>query len=137
MGRKTIGRFVNTTPTAVAVNTNLTFSNNTISTNCIGYASDGSITLRAPGVYRVSANFVVTSTAGGTATINMLENGALVPGATASATVAAGAIEDLAFTTVTTVRSECGASPQFATLTFNNVNAMTYNVANVIVEKIA
>lgn len=137
MGTKTIGRFVNTTPTAVGVNSNILFNNNTISTNCIAYTSNG-IELRAPGVYMIYANFTVTSVAGGTATVNMLENGVPVAGASASETVGAVELRDLAFTGITTVRSDSGNNtPQYATLTFNNVNAMTYNVANVIVEKIA
>lgn len=136
MGVKTIGRFINTTPTTVAVNSNILFNNNTISTNCIGY-NDGEIQLRAPGLYMIQANFTITSTAAGTAIINMLENDNLVAGASASETLAAGDLVNLAFTAITTVKSECSSTPSYATLTFNNVNAMTYNVANVIVEKIA
>lgn len=136
MGVKTVGRFINTTPTAVAVNTNLQFNNNTISTNCITY-TDNEIQLRAPGLYMIYANFTVTSATAGTAIINLLENGTPVAGASASETVAAGDVVNLAFTAITTVKPECGSTIDYASLTFNNVNAMTYNVANVIVEKIA
>lgn len=136
MGVKTVGRFINTTPTAVAVNANIPFNNNTISTNCIAY-NNGEIQLRAPGLYMIHANFTVTSAAGGTAIVNMLENGTPVAGASASETVAAGSLSNVAFTAITTVKSECSSTTDYAALTFNNVNAMTYNVSNVIVEKIA
>ena len=88
-----------------------------------------------PGLYRISANFTVTSAAGGTAEVNMKENGASLPGASASATVTAAELVNLGFTTVTCVKSSSNTG--YATLTFNNTNAMTYNVANVIIEKIA
>lgn len=134
MGVKTVARLTNVTPTAVAVGNNILFTTNNISTNCIQY-SNGEILLTKPGLYRVSANFTVTSAAGGTAEVNMKENGVNLPGASASATVAAAELVNLAFTTVTCVKSSSGAG--YATLTFNNTNAMTYNVANVVIEKIA
>lgn len=135
MGTKTVARLVNTTPTAVAVGANITFNNNTISTNAIQY-SNGQIFIKRPGLYKISANFTATSAAVGTAVVNMQENGANMPGASASETVAAAGLVNLAFTTITCVKPDC-CSDDFATITFNNVNAMTYNVANVIIEKIA
>lgn len=136
MGTKTIGRFVNTTPTAIAVGGDVLFNDNTVSTKCIGY-DNGKIQLRAPGLYMIHANFTVTSTAGGTAIINMLENENQVAGGSASGTVGAGELLNLAFTAITTVKPACGTTTEYASLTFNNTNAMTYNLANVIVEKIA
>ena len=134
MGIKTVARLTNTTPTAVAVGNNILFTNNNISTDCIQY-SNGNILLTKPGLYRISANFTVTSAAGGTAEVNMKENGVNLPGASASATVTAAELVNLGFTTITCVKSSSNTG--YATITFNNTNAMTYNVANVIIEKIA
>lgn len=139
MGRKTVGRFVlnSTTPIPVGANANIIFTTSTISTNAISYnSSTGEIQIKAPGLYRVYANFTVSATGAATSTINLLEGGTAVPGASASETLAAaGNTGNLAFSAVTTVSPTCGDS--YATLSLRNVTATNYLVANVIVEKIA
>lgn len=141
MGRKTVGRFVlnSTTPILLNANSNVIFTNSTISTNALSYnSSTGEIQIRMPGLYMVYANFTTTATTGEeTATINMLENGIAVPGASASETLEdTGDIGSLAFTAITTVNKTCNDG-SFATLAFRNLDTASYTVANVIVEKIA
>lgn len=134
MSVKTIARLVNPTSTAVALNSNIPFTVNDITNNEIAY-NETKILLKSPGIYKVTANFTVTSAVAGTAAINLQENGTNFPGATASESLGENDIANLAFSTIVQVKPQC-CSNSYATLTFNNVNAMTYLAANVIIEKI-
>lgn len=137
MGIKTVGRFVRTTPLTLAAGENVTFLNN-VTSNCALENQNGQILIKKPGLYMIYANFIATSaTAGSTATIQLQENGVNVPGATASATIdVANGVENLSFNAIATVKGNCGNS--FAVFSFINEGGdMTYNNANIIVEKIA
>lgn len=139
MGKKTIARFTTDTSTAVAAsaNSNITFTNATISTNAIEYNSiTGQIYIKCPGVYMIYANFTPVATVVGKVNVVMQENGNVVPGATATTTLAAvGDAGSLSFNAVTSVVKTNTAG--YATITFVNTIATSYTVANVIIEKVA
>lgn len=137
MGRKTIGRFVNTTGQTFTAAGNITFPTTTVSTNAIGYDGNGGIQLKVPGLYMVYANFTGTTTsATSNVSVQMYEGTTSVNGAVATGTgTASGDNVNLSFTTVVGVRPN--ASSSYATLTFNCVNAATIDTANIIIEKVA
>lgn len=139
MGKKTIARFTIDTATAVSAgaNSNITFTNATISTNAIEYNSiTGQIYIKCPGVYMIYANFTPVATVVGKVNVVMEENGNVVPGATATATLAAvGDAGNLSFNAVTSVVKTNTAG--YATITFVNTVATSYTAANVIIEKVA
>lgn len=139
MGIKTIGRFVlnSPTPTQVAANSNIVFTSNTISTDCIRYnSSTGEIQIRKPGVYMIYANFTAVGTVVGPVTVQMQQNGVSTPGASAAQNISTvGNYGSLSFNAVETVRT--GADGNYATLSFKNIAASSYAVANVIIEKVA
>lgn len=140
MGKKTIARFTIDTATAVpaGANSNIIFTNATISTNAIEYNSlAGQIYIKCPGVYMIYANFTPVATVVGKVNIQMEENGIAVPGANSSTTLATvGDSGNLSFDAVTTVVGTKTINT-FATLTFVNTIATSYTVANVIIEKVA
>lgn len=140
MGKKTIARFTIDSTNAIPANanSNIIFTNATISTNAIKYNSiTGQIYIKCPGVYMIYTNFTPVATVVGKVNIQMLENGNTVPGAGASTTLAVvGDSGNLSFNAVTTVVGT-KAINTFATLTFMNTTATSYTVANVIIEKVA
>lgn len=140
MGKKTIARFTTDTATAVSAgaNSNIVFTNATISTNAIEYNSlTGQIYIKCPGVYMIYANFTPVATVVGKVNVQMEENGIAAPGANASTTLAVvGDSGNLSFNAVTTVVGTKTINT-FATLTFVNTIATSYTVANVIIEKVA
>lgn len=139
MGKKTIARFTTDTATAVSAgaNSNIAFTNATISTNAIEYNSiTGQIYIKCPGVYMIYANFTPVATVVGKVNVVMEENGNVVPGATATTTLAAvGDAGNLSFNAVTSVVKTNTAG--YATITFVNTVATSYTAANVIIEKVA
>ena len=92
--------------------------------------------IKQPGLYRISANFIVTSDSEVVATVQLQENGTSVSGAIASSSLSADGIANLSFNAISTVKRTCGSN-NFATLSFVNENAVTFSNMNVIVEKIA
>lgn len=132
---KILGRFITSTDAAIGAGSNLTFSDNTVSSNCLEY-QNGQILIKQPGLYRISANFIVTSSSETVATVQLQENGVVVPGAIASSSLSASGIANLSFNAVSTVKRTCGSN-DFATLSFVNENAITFSNMNVIIEKIA
>lgn len=135
MGRKTVGRFVTdvTTPVAIEADRNIVFNGKTISTKCVSYDGNGGIKLNGQGLYMIYANFTATATAVGNIGIQMYEDGTAVPGAHGiSSAAAVGDVRNIAFNGVITVRCNCDK-----TLTFRSSVDTSYNIANVIVEKVA
>lgn len=139
MGRKTIGRFVldSKTPVMVSAESNIVFTDATISTDSLEYeATTGEIKIKTPGLYLIYANFTVSFLEDPQAQIVLLENGLEVSGAKASTAVSkTETIENMSFNAATTVYSSSGCD--YATLSFKNVYDANYQIANVIVEKVA
>lgn len=137
MGRKTIGRFVNTTAQTFTSVGNMVFSSTTISTEAIGYDGAGGVQLKAPGLYMIYANFTGTTTsATSDVAVGMYEGTNAVSGAYASGTgTALGDDVNLAFSAVVSVRPN--SSGTYATLYFKCTEAGTISLANIIVEKVA
>lgn len=139
MGRKTVGRFVldTQTPISVGANSNIIFTDATISTNSLEYnAATGEIKIKTPGLYMIYANFTVSIAEDNQARVVLLENGLEVPGAKTSVKVSqAGDDESMSFNAITTIFPAGGC--EYATLTFENIFEVNYQIANVIIEKVA
>lgn len=88
----------------------------------------------AAGYYTVSVNTTLTATEAGTITVSLYQDGALVPGAVQSATVAAANnIANLSFTAP--VRVFCGQGESTLTVYVNSQNVNTMNVAVEVVKE--
>lgn len=124
------------------VNTNglLNFNIDRIVTGRTVKHADGTptFTLTRPGYYYVTFNGTITDTAAGNITVQLLNGSTAVPGATASATIAAETDEQsVAFTTIIRVLPSCCAIDNTTNLTISNTGAnATFSVANVNITKL-
>ena len=127
-----------TTNQLVAIDGLLDFDTNRITTGCTVKHVDGTpaFTLTKPGYYYITFNGTITDTAAGT--VELLNGGVAVPGATASATVAATTDEhSVSFATIIRVLPSCCAIDNTTTLTVANTGiAATYSVANINITKL-
>ena len=125
---------------AVAADGTLSFDTTCVLTGCTVKHADGTptFTLTKPGYYYVTFNGTITDTTAGNVTVELLNGGVAVPGATASATVAAATDEhSVAFATIIKVLPSCCAIDNTTTLTVANTGiAATYSVANINITKI-
>lgn len=119
------------------------FNNNAPFTGCsISHAAGGgTVSLNKPGIYLVEFNADASSvaTAGGTLTMQLTNNGVLVPSAEATATVAENtAIVNLKFATIVQVLNSCNCINNDVDLTVinNGIQASLTN-ANIVVVKLA
>lgn len=119
------------------------FNNNSPFTGCsISHAAGGgTVSLNKPGIYLVEFNADASSvdTAGGTLTMQLTNNGVLVPSAEATATVTVNtAIVNLKFATIVQVLNSCNCVKNDVDLTVinNGVQANLTN-ANIVVVKLA
>lgn len=85
------------------------------------------VNLTGAGYYDVDASITLAPIADGTVTVTLQQNGVAVPGATASAGVAAGVLTDLNITAL--VRQVCCAAGSALTLVLTGAAAMVDNVA--------
>ena len=124
----------------VAIDGLLDFDTNRVLTGCTVKHVDGtpSFVLTKPGYYYVTFNGTITDTTAGIVTAQLLNGGVAVPGAEASATVAATTDEhSLAFATIIRVLPSCCAIDNTTTLTIANTGlAATYSVANINITKL-
>lgn len=124
----------------VGANEPLSFNINRISTGCTVKHADGtaSFTLTRPGYYYVTFNGTITDTAAGNVTVQLLNGSTAIPGATASATIAAATDEEtIAFATIVRVLPSCCAIDNTTILTVSNVGAdATFSVANINITKL-
>ena len=124
----------------VAVDGLLDFDTNRIATGCTVKHVDGTpaFTLTKPGYYYITFNATITDTAAGIVTVELLNGGIAVPGAEASATVAAVTDEhSVAFATIIKVLPSCCAIDNTTTLTIANTGvAAIYSVANINITKL-
>lgn len=81
---------VSTTQTALSANQKIPLGSTVIQTNREARLNNGNLEIRKAGTFEILANFVFTATAAGDVTVQMQAGGVNVPGATATATAAAG-----------------------------------------------
>lgn len=102
---------------------------NTTGTNTV-LASSG----RCPAYYNLSAAFVVIPTAAGTVTITAFQDGVEIPGATASATVAAAATS-VTLPLVFGVRLNTGVASSSITYVLTGAAASVTNAAQTVTKE--
>lgn len=133
-----IDSYSNTSQEVVAGG-NISFAINSIQT---GYsAGSTTFSLNKPGFYFITFNGTgaITGATVGTIIVSMLNNGTLVPGATASVSSASTTdVRSLAFSKLIQVKPSCCAVNNTTNLTFNNAGlAATFTNVNVVITKVA
>lgn len=119
------------------------FNNNNPLTGCsIAHASgSSSVQLRKPGIYLINfnADASTTATAGGTITLQLSNNGVIVPGASSTATTTSNtAIVTVSFSTIIRVLRSCDCVNNQTNLTvINTGSAVSLSNANIVVVKLA
>ena len=119
----------NTVATNVAANSAVPFG--TIQRRygrCVNGTSAG-ITLNEPGYYLVTANISYTAETTGNAVVSLQQDGANVPGATASDTVATATTEINNMTITGIIRVLRGNAPDVITIQNTGIAITTENVA--------
>lgn len=103
---------------------------------CNCHLNNNGINIAGAGYYNVKASFTVAPSAEGEVTITMYKDGVIVPGATATETVAAAG-DNANLTIVALVREYCPCCDNSSNLTFVLSNSES-NVVNssIVVEKI-
>lgn len=131
------------TSQAIAAGANIPFAINSIQTGCTATHIAGSTTfsLNRPGFYFVTFNGTgaITGATAGNVTVSMLNNGVLVPGATATTNSASATdIRSVSFSKLIQVKPSCCAVNNSTNLTFNNAGlAATFTNVNVVITKVA
>lgn len=115
------------TPTGVAVNGDIP-----LGSLIRRYGSDielngNAVNLTGAGYYDVDASISIAPIAAGTVTVTLFKDGVAVPGANASAALAAGTVGDVNITAL--VRQVCCAAGSALTLVLSGAAATVYNVA--------
>lgn len=122
--------FDSTTLQAVAANGLINMPDVTTDSKC-NTSTSGVVTLRVPGTYAVHANVTVSATAAGPQEVQLIRNGAPVPGAHALETAAAiGDLASMAFTTLITVPENSSV-----TLALRSATAANIRVAALAIER--
>ena len=119
---------------AVNAGSTISFSNST-KTNSNISLSGSSIAINRAGTYKVTFTGNFVATAEGIAGVQLYTNGSASVKGIAQSTVAAAGTTNLSF--VTTVQVATAPTGNVATLTFVNSIAGTWNLADVIVERLA
>ena len=110
----------NSTTQIVDVGAAYVFDTNRIVTGCtVGHVpGTAAFTLNKPGYYYVTFNTVFTTDATGDATIEIRNNGVVVPGATATEAIAAAdTVTSVAIAAIIKVLPSCAAIDNSATIT--------------------
>lgn len=115
------------TPTAVAVDGVIPLGSLIRRYGCDVTLNGNAVNITGAGYYDVDASVTVALAAAGTVTATLFKDGVAVPGATASASGAAGAPVVLAFPAL--VRQACCASGTALTLVLTGAAATVNNVA--------
>ena len=115
------------TPTAVAVDGVIPLGSLIRRYGCDVTLNGNAVNITGAGYYDVDASITVALAAAGTVTATLFKDGVAVPGATASASGAAGAPVVLAFPAL--VRQACCASGTALTLVLTGAAATVNNVA--------
>ena len=134
-----INSYTNTTQT---FNTNeiLTFATNKIISGCsvVHTEGTGSFLLKKPGYYYIFFNASGAAETAGNITVQLLNNGEVVPGAVTSGYSAANAnAEALGFSTILKVLPSCACIDNSATISLQNTGVeATFSNLNIIITKI-
>ena len=124
----------------VAVDGKLNFDTTRILTGCTVRHTDGTptFTLNKPGYYFITFNATITDTTAGNVIVQLLNGENAVPGATASATIAAATDEEsIGFATIVRVLPSCSVIDNTTTLTISNTGIeATYINANINITKL-
>ena len=129
----------NTNSQAVATGDSLTFTTDRILTGCTATRNGQTFQLNKPGYYYVTFNAVAAATTTvGELTVELQNNGVVVPGAEASyTTTAAGDNSNYAFSTIIRVPPSCCAVDNTARLTVVNIGVdATYANVNINITKL-
>lgn len=129
----------NQTTQAVLANGNIAFSTDRILTGCTATRDGETFQLNKPGYYYVSFNAVGSATETvGAITVELHNNGVLVPGATATFTPAAAAVDgNFAFATIIKIPPSCRFVDNTGNLTLVNTGVdATYTNINVNITKL-
>lgn len=127
----------------IAAGENIPFAINSIQTGCTATHAAGSTTfsLNRPGFYFVTFNGTgaITGATAGDITVSMLNNGVLVPGATATTNSASTTdVRSVSFSKLIQVKPSCCAVNNSTNLTFNNAGlAAAFTNVNVVITKVA
>lgn len=137
-----INSYTNTSQ-SLATNDTILFNINDVQTGCTATHTAGTATfaLNKPGFYFITFNGTgaISGSASGTITVNLLNNGTLVNGGTASVTSASTTdIRSISFSKIIQVRPSCAAINNKTDLTFVNAGSATaFTNVNVVITKIA
>lgn len=128
----------NITTQLVAVDGLLTFTTDRILTGCTVTRNGQTFQLNKPGYYYVSFNADASSATVDAITVELQNNGIIVPGATATITPAvANDVMNLAFATIIKVPPSCCAIDNTANLTLVNTGvAATFTNVNINITKL-
>lgn len=125
---------VNVAAQTVNVNSSVLFGATRIKTGCTVRHEPGSgrFVLTKPGVYRVTFNANISTTAAGTALLNVTQDGEAIAGASINATTVAGASLPVSVTTL--VRVYCCDS----SVSVTNLSTVEVNVtdANIVIDRL-
>ena len=133
-----ISSYNNTTQT-VAANGLLTFTTDRILTGCTATRNGQTFQLNKPGYYYVTFNADAAATETvGLLTVELQNNGVVVPGAEASSTTTtAGNVSNYAFSTIVRVLPSCHVIDNTARLTVVNTGVdATYSNVNINITKL-
>ncbi|PWM78691.1 MAG: hypothetical protein DBY32_04210 [Phascolarctobacterium sp.] len=131
---------VNTAAQTLAANEFLNFDTNRLHTGCSiqHVAGSTSVNIINHGLYQVSVNADITPTAADPITLQLVNNGEVVPGAEATITGVAGDTAHVAFTTLIRVLKSCPCViDNTASLQVQLTEAGTVTNANIAVVKLA
>ena len=128
----------NITTQLVAVDGLLTFTTDRILTGCTVTRNGQTFQLNKPGYYYVTFNADASSATVDAITVELQNNGIIVPGATATITPAvANDVMSLAFATIIKVPPSCCAIDNTANLTLVNTGvAATFTNVNINITKL-
>ena len=129
----------NTTTQDVLTNGVITFTTDRILTGCTATRNGQTFQLNKPGYYYVTFNAVASATdTVGLLTVELQNNGVVVPGAEASrTTTVAGNVSNYAFSTIVRVPPSCCAVGNTARLTVVNTGVdATYTNVNINITKL-
>lgn len=115
------------TPTAVAIDGVIPLGSIIRRYGCDANLNGNAVNITNAGYYDVDVSITVAPTAAGTVTATLVKDGVAIPGATASASAAAGAPTVLSFPAL--VRQACCASGSALTLVLSGAAATINNVA--------
>lgn len=129
---KSVLYVANTNEQSVVVGGSLNLGNVIRRCGCASNLSGTNVvSINEPGYYDVNVSVTAVPTAAGDVTITLLNNGVVIPGATATATVAAaGDSANISFESV--VRIFCNANAGTLSLALDGTDANVSNIAMVV-----